>query len=135
MRKKNRIWWSEAESNTLAGVGPVHYGPLMPVGTLITEVQIRSQSAVDVWMATGSVLLRHISTEDVSAQQLADSEQVIPFLDYFGNREWRSFGRDCNDIFPMHKPIVGANQRLAWLCNSLGGAGIIVRVSIQYELR
>lgn len=131
--RRDRIWWSNAWESIKNVDDRVFFSPVLPDGTLITEVQIQARPTTDIWVCEGLMFLRIVGPGDLSNQQVYDSEPLIKWSRIEPRWDWGTIGKFTNERWPCQIRIKGAHRRLAWFSQALDDYGMRIRVSVQYE--
>ncbi len=131
---KERVWWSNSWESTTMLPDQAFFSPVLPIGTLITEVQIQARPVIMTTVTEGLMFLRIVGTGDLTNQQVYDSEPLIKWARTEPRWDWGSFDLFTNERWPCYQLIHGANQRIAWFSQATDAKGMRIRVSVQYQL-
>jgi len=131
---KERVWWSNAWASALLAPDTAFFSPVLPDGTIITEVQIQARPTTDEWAVEGLMFLRIVGPGALTNQQVYDSDPLIRWARIEPRWDWGSIGKFVNERWPCQIKIHGANRRLAWFSQALDDNGMRIRVSVQYQL-
>jgi len=109
------------------------FSPVLPDGTVVTEVQIQARPLEDTWICEALMYLHIVGSTGLTNSQIIESPSLVKWLGGQKPWLWESKAKFVNERWPCHIVIHGSNQRLAWFPQALDDFGVQMRVSVQYE--
>ena len=132
---KESFWWSVSDFCTVLESPQIRFSPLIPDGSIITEVKVQSAPYAIDTLYESRIRLKIVESDQISEAQIIQSESVIKWWWHEAEYGWTNLGLVHDDIWPCHKTLHGAHMRLAVVVNITGEGNMLWRVSVQYRFK
>jgi len=133
-RGKERAWWSVSNQALVPLVPFTQVSKTLPEGAIITEVQIQYDTWVNQRNPLFRVYLSLVPSATPSQQDIVDGERVIPWRAGTNVYWWEPCYTYCNERWPCHKTIKGANTHIGLTMLNTDAFGAMCRVAVQYQM-